>query len=61
MTKVTRNKMLSIILVLAMVFSFGMQSSAYAQSNDVSMEPEAIGDGCAKYKAGVDWDKLVSG
>lgn len=61
MAKERIKRVLSIILVLAMVFTVGMQSSAYAQSNDVSMEPKAIGDGCAKYKAGVDWDKLVSG
>lgn len=52
--------MLSILLALAMVFTIGIQSSAYAQTNDGSLEP-ATDEICSKFKTGVDWDKLESG
>ena len=60
MKKETQKRMLSILLALAMVFTIGIQSSAYAQTNDGSLEP-ATDEICSKFKTGVDWDKLVPG
>jgi len=60
MKKERQKRLLSILLALAMVFTIGIQGSAYAQTNDGSLE-QATDEICSKYKTGVNWDKLVPG